>query len=134
MNDASLVISHCGAGSTFEALTKGVPVLVVPNPILMDNHQQELANTLSQQGYLVCSRRPLSNLWLKEALLLALGLSDRLDSVEAGNDESATSRMSWEDTRTRADKYLHAFSNHEQHFLMRSSLVLLCRNSAHRPH
>jgi UDP-N-acetylglucosamine transferase subunit ALG13 len=58
MNEASLVITHCGAGSTFEALSKGIPVLAVPNPMLMDNHQQELANTLSRGGYLVRMQSP----------------------------------------------------------------------------
>ena len=49
----SLVISHCGAGSTFEALSLGVPLVVVPNALLMDNHQVELANLLEGEGYLV---------------------------------------------------------------------------------
>jgi UDP-N-acetylglucosamine transferase subunit ALG13 len=50
---SSLVISHCGAGSTFEALSFGVPLIVVPNAALMDNHQVELANHLENEGVLV---------------------------------------------------------------------------------
>jgi UDP-N-acetylglucosamine transferase subunit ALG13 len=52
---SSLIISHCGAGSAFEALCLRVPLIVVPNPALMDNHQVELATLLEDQGYLVCS-------------------------------------------------------------------------------
>lgn len=29
----------------------GVPLVVVPNPSLLDNHQKELAEELSRQGY-----------------------------------------------------------------------------------
>mmetsp|Transcript_24930 Transcript_24930/g.47197 ORF Transcript_24930/g.47197 Transcript_24930/m.47197 type:complete len:171 (+) Transcript_24930:114-626(+) len=44
---ASLVISHAGSGSIFESLRAGVPVIVVVNEALMDNHQMELANELA---------------------------------------------------------------------------------------
>jgi len=50
---ASLVISHCGAGSVFEALSEGTPLIVVPNQLLMDNHQMELATLLADAGHLV---------------------------------------------------------------------------------
>ena len=52
---ADLVISHAGAGSIFEALNAGKRVIAVPNPLLMGNHQKELANHLQKQGYLVSS-------------------------------------------------------------------------------
>lgn len=44
---SSLVVSHAGAGSVFEALRAEKPLLVVVNPILADNHQTELADALS---------------------------------------------------------------------------------------
>ncbi|PNH10077.1 UDP-N-acetylglucosamine transferase subunit ALG13 [Tetrabaena socialis] len=50
---AALVISHAGSGSIFETLTAGVPLIVVPNPLLMDNHQVELGEQLAALGHLV---------------------------------------------------------------------------------
>jgi beta-1,4-N-acetylglucosaminyltransferase len=51
---ASLVISHAGAGSIFESLLFRVPLVVVPNPILMGNHQVELADLMDQLRHAVC--------------------------------------------------------------------------------
>lgn len=36
---AALVISHAGSGSLFESLRARRPLIAVPNPLLMDNHQ-----------------------------------------------------------------------------------------------
>ncbi|MEW5300663.1 MAG: hypothetical protein WDW38_005393 [Sanguina aurantia] len=52
---SALVISHAGSGSIFETLTVGVPLIVVPNPLLMDNHQQELGHQLEGMRHLVCA-------------------------------------------------------------------------------
>jgi beta-1,4-N-acetylglucosaminyltransferase len=41
-----------GAGSIMEATRMGVPVIAVPNPSLLGNHQEELAQTFSTMGYL----------------------------------------------------------------------------------
>jgi len=70
---AHLVISHAGAfnffffhhiaraegaagsGTILDVLRHGKPLIVVPNPSLLDNHQQELASSLAQRGHLATS-------------------------------------------------------------------------------
>lgn len=54
---ASLVISHAGSGSIFESLSSGCPLIVVPNPLLMDNHQVELAEQLAALKHLVSNAK-----------------------------------------------------------------------------
>ena len=51
-----VVISHAGSGSILHALRIAVPLIVVPNPKLLDNHQVELAEALAAQGYVVHGR------------------------------------------------------------------------------
>jgi len=53
---ASLVISHAGAGSILETLESRRPLIVVPNETLMNNHQTQLAETLAEKGYLFCAK------------------------------------------------------------------------------
>jgi beta-1,4-N-acetylglucosaminyltransferase len=53
---AGLVISHAGSGSIFETLRARKPLVVVVNNLLMDNHQSELAEELSERKYLFCAR------------------------------------------------------------------------------
>lgn len=52
IDNASLVISHAGAGSILETLRKEKPLLVVINESLMDNHQYELAEKMEEEGHL----------------------------------------------------------------------------------
>ncbi|KAL4920003.1 glycosyltransferase family 28 C-terminal domain-containing protein [Aspergillus aurantiobrunneus] len=52
---SGLVISHAGSGSILSALRFGIPLVVVPNPTLQDNHQEELAEVLQDEGYAVWS-------------------------------------------------------------------------------
>ncbi len=52
---ASLVISHAGAGSILETLTAHRPLIVVPNELLMNNHQVQLAEALANEKFLLCS-------------------------------------------------------------------------------
>lgn len=42
-----------GAGSVLDALRLDLPIIAVPNPALLDNHQAELAKELQLQGYAV---------------------------------------------------------------------------------
>ncbi|XP_067134587.1 UDP-N-acetylglucosamine transferase subunit ALG13 isoform X2 [Centruroides vittatus] len=53
MKEASLVISHAGAGCILEALRLQKPLLVVVNEDLMDNHQFELASQLADNNHLI---------------------------------------------------------------------------------
>ncbi|KAE8349870.1 hypothetical protein BDV28DRAFT_140310 [Aspergillus coremiiformis] len=53
--NGGLIISHAGSGSILGALRLGVPLVVVPNSTLKDNHQVELARELQKQGYVVAS-------------------------------------------------------------------------------
>ncbi|KAG0645904.1 UDP-N-acetylglucosamine transferase subunit alg13 [Hyphodiscus hymeniophilus] len=50
-SEEGLVISHAGAGTILDVMRMGVPLIVVPNPSLLDNHQSELAEELERQGY-----------------------------------------------------------------------------------
>jgi beta-1,4-N-acetylglucosaminyltransferase len=40
-----------GTGTILEAIRISVPIVVVPNPSLQDNHQEELAQELQGAGY-----------------------------------------------------------------------------------
>jgi beta-1,4-N-acetylglucosaminyltransferase len=44
-----------GTGTILAAMRLGVPLIVVPNPDLADDHQQELAQVLNDQKYVVSS-------------------------------------------------------------------------------
>ncbi|EMC92435.1 glycosyltransferase family 1 protein [Baudoinia panamericana UAMH 10762] len=48
-----VVISHAGSGTILDALRISVPLIVVPNADLLDNHQVELAEVLAEQDYVV---------------------------------------------------------------------------------
>jgi len=56
MDNASLIISHAGAGSIIESLSSGKPLIVVPNESLMNNHQVQLAFKFAQLGFLQCAK------------------------------------------------------------------------------
>lgn len=50
---AGLVVSHAGAGSIFETLRAGRPLMVVINTALADNHQLELAGAMADRGHCI---------------------------------------------------------------------------------
>jgi len=54
--EEGMILSHAGSGTILEALRIGVPLVVVPNPDLQDNHQVQLAKELSKHGYVVASQ------------------------------------------------------------------------------
>ncbi|KAI0780861.1 glycosyl transferase [Trametes elegans] len=49
---ADLIISHAGSGTIIDVLRLGKPLIVVPNPTLLDNHQEELSDALAGLGHL----------------------------------------------------------------------------------
>ncbi|KAG6000611.1 hypothetical protein E4U21_005284 [Claviceps maximensis] len=57
-----LVISHAGTGTILDAWRLELPLVVVPNTGLLDDHQTELAIHLSKQGYAVMSSASLPHL------------------------------------------------------------------------
>jgi len=50
---SGLIISHAGSGSIFESLHAGASLITVPNDLLMDNHQAELAHQLEKMGHVI---------------------------------------------------------------------------------
>ncbi|KZF24232.1 glycosyltransferase family 1 protein [Xylona heveae TC161] len=52
-NAEGVVISHAGSGSILDGLRIAVPLIVVPNPSLLNNHQIALAEELASMGYVV---------------------------------------------------------------------------------
>ncbi|KAL7823232.1 UDP-N-acetylglucosamine transferase subunit alg13 [Trichoderma gracile] len=50
-----VVVSHAGTGTILDAWKVGLPVIVVPNESLLDNHQAEMAKHLAKEGYAITS-------------------------------------------------------------------------------
>jgi beta-1,4-N-acetylglucosaminyltransferase len=51
--EEGLFISHAGTGSLLDGLLYGIPMILVPNPALADNHQEELARRFAKMHYCV---------------------------------------------------------------------------------
>lgn len=58
MESADVVISHAGAGTVMEALRLRKKLVVVINTLLMDNHQEELAEAMQERGHLLMVANP----------------------------------------------------------------------------
>ncbi|UYV65591.1 Alg13 [Cordylochernes scorpioides] len=66
IKQASLVISHAGAGSILENLKAGKKLIVVINDCLLNNHQTELATAMADLGYLLyCTPNKLEDVLIK---------------------------------------------------------------------
>jgi beta-1,4-N-acetylglucosaminyltransferase len=87
LEKAALVISHAGAGSLFETLRMRKPLIAVPNPALMDDHQKELAEKLEDMGHLVSAT--------VEELIEVVGRMDVevLVPYEAGNAKGIVEKI-----------------------------------------
>ncbi|CAM1500909.1 Fc.00g100710.m01.CDS01 [Cosmosporella sp. VM-42] len=57
-----LVISHAGTGTILDAWKLGLPLIVVPNTRLLDDHQTEMARHLAKEGYATMSSSSSENL------------------------------------------------------------------------
>ena len=58
MRKADLIISHAGAGTVMEALRLQKRLIVVINTMLMNNHQEELAEAMAERGHLLMVEKP----------------------------------------------------------------------------
>ncbi|CAK3739696.1 glycosyltransferase family 1 [Lecanosticta acicola] len=66
-----VVISHAGSGTILDALRISVPLIVVPNEELLDNHQVELAEALAEQEYVVHGKLGALEKAIEEVAILA---------------------------------------------------------------
>lgn len=48
---ADLVIGHAGSGTILDVLRRGKPLIIVPNPTLLDNHQEDMAHAMGALNY-----------------------------------------------------------------------------------
>ncbi|OLN82217.1 UDP-N-acetylglucosamine transferase subunit alg13 [Colletotrichum chlorophyti] len=76
VRDAGVVICHAGTGTILDGMRVSVPLVVVPNPTLKDNHQVELAEEIQRQGYGIWGR--LDDIsWALEQLALLLSKNEQ---------------------------------------------------------
>jgi len=45
-------LENCpGSGTILDVLRKGKPLIIVPNPTLLDNHQEDMAHAMEALGH-----------------------------------------------------------------------------------
>ncbi|KIR54095.1 UDP-N-acetylglucosamine transferase subunit ALG13 [Cryptococcus gattii Ru294] len=79
VKSSDAVISHAGSGSILSVLRQSppIPLLIVPNRSLMDDHQSELAHELYKDGYVMVASvedledkvQPFLKIWPSQAKL-----------------------------------------------------------------
>ena len=82
-----------GSGSILAGLRINVPIVVVPNPALLDDHQAELAEELAAQGYVVHGRLRYE---IASALLIGISIrSSDLPKAVKESEQLRTSEKTW---------------------------------------
>ncbi|KAA8571490.1 hypothetical protein MFRU_026g00990 [Monilinia fructicola] len=84
-----IVISHAGSGTILDALRIDVPLIVVPNTSLLDNHQAELADELERQGYVTKASGPCD-------LAEAIHKAERKKDGRPDEAKNCQGRKSWQ--------------------------------------
>ncbi|KAH8596474.1 glycosyl transferase [Bisporella sp. PMI_857] len=87
--DIGVVITHCGSGTILDIMRLGLPMIVVPNPNLLHNHQQELADELDRLGY--CTQSTVGE--LAQALDNCLALKKPRDDRDEKRTQEARSKL-----------------------------------------
>lgn len=78
----------------------GLPLIVVPNIQLLNDHQTEMAKHLSKEGYAIMSSGRYVNLDLQPRLLLTL------DSAEDLEEAVHKVGLLWEENKTRWPRHM----------------------------
>ena len=90
-----------GSGTILEVLRKGKPLIVVPNPTLLDNHQEDLATELEKMDYLKASSpgyvtiTRCCSIWVDESI------SQLVEAISSFNASSLAPFPSMEPSRFR---------------------------------
>ncbi|KAG6180624.1 hypothetical protein E4U22_007969 [Claviceps purpurea] len=91
-----LVISHAGTGTILDAWRLGLPLVVVPNTELLDDHQTEMARHLAKEGYAAMSSPSVLNLQKathEAALLWEENKTTRWPAHDTGRKEQSALRL-----------------------------------------
>ncbi|KAL7896494.1 glycosyltransferase family 28 C-terminal domain-containing protein [Trichoderma sp. SZMC 28014] len=98
LRSTGLVISHAGTGTILDAWKVGLPVIVVPNEELLDNHQAEMATHLANEGYATMSTARYTDLQgaIHKADLLWEENQSRWPPHSAKSQKNASSLRLWD--------------------------------------